>query len=220
MMNLINTNFKWNREYLIKHRLDEDVLKANGIQKEHRDEEFFEIKKDYYVSQYGNAISLKKDAILMKKSLYETTAGKWYYNYTFDSSMGAHRAVAELFCPNFWKDQNQNKLKLEAHHVDGNGLNNDYRNLVLLPQKLHKALEKIRKIILLKDDGTFVTYKNPLDLVYDTGLTLEQIIYANKDGRRKAIKAKGYTVYNVKGFLLGFKYYPQKDKKKKVPSKK
>ena len=49
--------------------------------------------------------------------------------------LSVHRAVAEVFCPDFWKGKKN--LNLQAHHIDGNHFNNDYRNLVLLPKKLH-----------------------------------------------------------------------------------
>ena len=69
-------------------------------------------------------------------------------------------------------------------------------------------MHKIKKIVLLKD-GKITEYKNPLDLVYETGLTLEDILLANK-GKKKPIKSEGgYTVFDIKGNLVGFQYYPQ-----------
>ena len=119
--------------------------------------------------------------------------------------------MAEVFCPNFWKGKKN--LNLQAHHIDGNHFNNDYRNLILLPKKLHDELHKIKKLVLLKD-GQIITYANVLDLVYDTGLTLEEIILSRHDGRRKPYKSSGYTVFNIKGHLIGYKYHPQKRKPK------
>jgi hypothetical protein len=65
-------------------------------------------------------------------------------------------------------------------------------------------------------DGKIIEYKNPLDLVFDTGLKLEEILLANK-GKKKPIKSEGsYTVFDIKGNLIGFEYYPTKAKRKKA----
>ena len=69
-------------------------------------------------------------------------------------------------------------------------------------------MHNFKKIVLLKD-GKITEYKNPLDLVYETGLKLEDILLANK-GKKKPIKSEGgYTVFDIKGNLVGFQYYPQ-----------
>ena len=124
------------------------------------------------------------------------------------TTFGAHRAVADIFCPNFWK-----KGKFEAHHIDGNKMNNNYHNIILLPLHLHAAIHKIKKMVLFKDNQ-IIEYKNPLDLVYDTGLKLEDILLANKSKKKPLKSQGGYTVFNVKGYLIGFKYYPETRKKK------
>lgn len=91
-------------------------------------------------------------------------------------------------------------------------MHNTWTNLVLLPATLHKALDKIKKLVLLKDG--IIEYTNPLDLVYDTGLSLEDIILADKS-KKKPLKSDGkYTVFNVKGNLIGYQYYPKKKQKK------
>ena len=48
-------------------------------------------------------------------------------------------------------------------------MNNNYHNIILLPLHLHAAIHKIKKMVLFKDNQ-IIEYKNPLDLVYDTGL--------------------------------------------------
>lgn len=65
---------------------------------------------------------------------------------------------------------------------------------------------------MLLQDG-IIEYSNPLDLVYDTGLTLEDIILADK-GNAKPLKSNSkYSVFNVKGNLIGYQYYPKKKEK-------
>lgn len=215
MANVVK-QFKWNIDWIIQHRLPDEVLEEVGVEKLDSNEIFVEHPefKDYYVSQYGQSISLKRQD---KKLLGAFIGGQrdrqyLYYGFFKDgekTTIGMHRAVADIFCPNFWP----NARRLEAHHLDGNKLNNDYRNVILLTPVLHGAIHKIKKIVLLKG-GKFVEYKNPLDLVYDTGLKLEDILLANK-GKKKPLKSEGgYTVYDINGNLIGFQYYPKKEKSK------
>ena len=218
---VINEKLHWNIEWIISHTLDEKLLEKSDISKLHNDEIFVQHPNyvDYYVSQYGRVISTKFNKIKLLKPYIIGPESNQYLGYRFSKngnmeSISVHRAVADVFCPNFWKNKSQKKLNLQAHHIDGSHFNNDYRNLILLPKKLHDEIHRIRKIVLLKD-GQIFTYLNVLDLVYDTGLTLEDIILARYDKRRKKQKATGgYTVYNVKGWLIGYKYSPKKRKKK------
>ena len=202
--------FTWNYEYIIQHRLDESVIENAGI--ELRPSEIFVEHPEhegYYISQFGRAISLKRHKITLLGAFIGGQPDRQYLYYDFGKTIGVHRAVADVFTPNFWKKAE----RLEAHHIDGNKLNNHYRNLILLTPVLHGAIHKIKKIVLL-EDGKIKEYKNPLDLVYETGLTLEDILLANK-GKKKPIKSEGgYTVFDIKGNLIGFQYYPQKRKKK------
>lgn len=217
---VINEKLHWNIEWIISHTLEESRLEKAGISKLHNDEIFVRYPDypDYWVSQYGRIISTKFGKARLLKVYLVGEKSNRYLGFTFSdgynkASIGVHRAVAEVFCPDFWKGKkNQN---LQAHHIDGNHFNNDYRNLVLLPKKLHDELHKIKKLVLLKD-GQIITYANVLDLVYDTGLTLEEIILSRHDKRRKPYKSSGYTVFNIKGCLIGYKYYPKKRKKKAV----
>jgi hypothetical protein len=215
-MTFAELKLKWNQEHIIQHRLAEDVLAEAQIEKLDPTEIFVEHPKHegYYVSQYGRVVSLKRKKVTLLGAFIGGQSDRQYLYYGFSDggtkTIGAHRAVADVFCPNFWKKSD----RLEAHHLDGNKLNNDYRNLILLTTPLHAAIHKIKKIVLL-EGGKIQEYKNPLDLVYDTGLTLEEILLANK-GKKKPLKSEGgYTVYDIKGYLIGFQYYPQKDKRKK-----
>lgn len=207
---------KWNMEYITTHRLADIVLAAAGIEKKDKSEIFVEHPeyKDYYVSQYGRAISLKRNTVKLLKAFMGGQSNRRYWYYGFEAKDKPHtismnRAVADVFCPNFWG----NAKRLEAHHINGNKLDNDYRNLILLTTKLHNAIHDIKKIVWLKD-GMIKEYPNPLDLVYDTGLTLEDILLANK-GKKKPLKSEGkYTIFEIKGHLIGFQYYPKTPKKK------
>ena len=205
-------NFTWNYDYIIQNKLDDSVLEEARIEKLEPSEVFVEHPEHegYYISQFGRAISLKRHKITLLGAFIGGQPDRQYLYYDFGKTIGVHRAVADVFTPNFWKKAE----RLEAHHIDGNKLNNYYRNLILLPPILHAALHKIKKIVLLKD-GKITEYKNPLDLVYETGLKLEDILLANK-GKKKPIKSEGgYTVFDIKGNLVGFQYYPQNIRGKK-----
>lgn len=208
-------NFKWNYDYIIQNKLDDEVLTEAGIELE-PSEVFVEHPEHekYYVSQYGRAVSLKRNKVILLGAFVGGQPDRQYLYYGFSSgsetkTIGMHRAVADIFCPNFWKKAK----RLEAHHIDGNKLNNYYTNLILLTPALHSAIHRIKKIVLLKD-GKIKEYKNPLDLAYDTGLKLEDILLANK-GKKKPIKSDSkYTVFDVKGNLIGFQYTKREKAKK------
>lgn len=214
-MTNITNKFKWNQEHIIQHKLADEVLKAAEIEKLEPTEIFVEhpTHEGYFVSQFGRVVSLKRKKAVLLGAFIGGQSDRQYLYYGFSGgekqTIGMHRAVADVFCPNFWKKAD----RLETHHLDENKLNNDFRNLILLTPALHGAIHKIKKIVLL-EDGKIKEYKNPLDLVYDTGLKLEDILLANK-GKKKPIKSDGgYTVFAIKGNLIGFQYYPQKGKKK------
>ena len=219
MNHILNDKIHWNIEWIISHKLDEKLLEKADISKLHNDEIFVEHPEypEYFVSQYGRIVSLKWGKVTLIKRNTVGPKDCQYLGCTLSEngikvSITVHRAVADVFCPNFWKSKK--KLNLQAHHIDGDHFNNDYRNLILLPKKLHDEIHKIRKIVLFKD-GQIIPYLNVLDLVYDTGLTLEDIILARLNKRRKPMRATGgYTVYNVRGFRIGYKYCQKKRKKK------
>lgn len=217
MNNLINNhsnNFKWNFNYIATHKLPEETLEKSRIEKINPEEIFVRhpVYWSYYVSQYGRVVSMKWGKVTLLKAHIGGQPDRQYLYYCFclageKHTIGAHRAVADVFCPNFW----DKFAHLEAHHLDGNRFNNDYHNLILLPRSLHKAIHNIKKMVLLKD-GVLLQYGNPLDLLEETGLTLEEILLANK-GKKKPLKSTGgYTVFDIKGHLIGFQYYPQKRK--------
>ena len=202
-------NFTWNYDYIIQNKLDDSVLEEAGIEKLEPSEVFVEHPEHegYYISQFGRAISLKRHKITLLGAFIGGQPDRQYLYYDFGKTIGVHRAVADVFTPNFLKKVE----RLEAHHIDGNKLNNHYRNLILLTPVLHGAIHKIKKIVLL-ENGKIKEYQNPLDLVYDTGLKLEDILLANK-GKKKPIQSDSkYTIFDVKGNLIGFQYYPKSEK--------
>lgn len=207
---------KWNYEYIVVNTLADEILEKSGIEKINPEEIFVKhpVYWSYYVSQYGRVISMKRGKVALLKAHIGGQPDRQYLYYGFyrggeNHTIGMHRAIADVFCPNFW----DKSVRLEAHHIDGNKLNNDYRNLILLPTRLHAAIHGIKKMVLLKD-GVLLQYDNPLDLLEETGLTLEEILLANK-GKKKPLKSTGgYTVFDIKGNLIGFQYYPQQKQKK------
>lgn len=219
MENITNnhSNFVWNYNYIATHKLSDEILENAGIEKINPEEIFVRhpVYWSYFVSQFGRVISMKRGKVALLKARISGQPDRQYLYYGFyrggeNHTIGMHRAVADVFCPNFW----DKSVRLEAHHIDGNKLNNDYRNLILLPTRLHAAIHTIKKMVLLKD-GVLLQYSNPLDLIEETGLTLEEILLANK-GKKKPIKSTGgYTVFDIKGNLIGFQYYPERRKKNK-----
>lgn len=227
---MTNTNlldkFKWNREYILTHKLDDEVVQEaikNKLDdaaeiKSAVNESFIEHPEyaDYYVSQYGCAISLKgkKPRLLGAVPAGQPDRRYLYYKFMDDKgnahSISANKAVADVFCPNFWMDETDHRL--EAHHIDGQKMHNTWTNLVLLPVQLHNAIHRIKKIVLLKDG--IKEYKNPLDLVYDTGLSLEDILLADKSKKKPLKSDSKYTIYDIKGYLVGFQYHPKKKQDK------
>lgn len=212
-----HSNFKWNFNYIAINTLSDEILEKYRIKKINPEEIFVKhpVYWSYFVSQFGRVISMKRGKVTLLKAHIGGQPDRQYLYYGFwtageKHTIGAHRAAADVFCPVFW----EKSVHLEAHHIDGNKFNNDYRNLVLLPTRLHAAIHGIKKMVLLKD-GVLLQYSNPLDLIEETGLTLEEILLANK-GKKKPIKSTGgYTVFDIKGNIIGFQYYPQRRKKNK-----
>ena len=219
MKRLLRTvnNLNWNIEWIITHTLEKELLEEAEIKLLEPDEIFVEIpsRPHYFVSQYGQCISMKRRTPYLLGAFLGGQSDRRYLYYGFTGedrteSMSVHHAIAETFCPNFWSDGK----RLEAHHLDGNKLHNELSNLILLPTNLHAAIHKIKDIVLLEDKA-IKHYDNPLDLVADTGLTLEEILLANK-GKKKPVRSDGgYTVFQIRGFLVGFQYYPESRGKKK-----
>lgn len=214
----IEDNFDWNIDYILNNRLSIQKIRKSGIQL-YTDEFFVKFPnwRNYYISQYGRLISCKNNKLKLLKHNNSGT-NKDYLNYKLsdqsnnrERTITENRAVAEVFCPNFW---GINK-KLEAHHIDGNRSKNFYRNIILLPTDLHHKLHEIKRIVLF-EGRRIIEYENILDLIRDTDLTLEQVILARYDKKRKPLKSSSkYTVYNIEGHKIGFQYYKKENVKSK-----
>lgn len=205
--------FIWNSEYIAQRTLDNHIITDSGIKLLNEDEIFVEHQdfNKYFISQYGRAISLKRKQPQLLKECIQGTRDNQYPSFGIDGrSMITGRAVAEIFCPNFW-----NRFKrmpniwaspLEAHHCDRNHFNNHYLNLTLLPVLLHHDAHKIESYALW--DGTEMNeYLNPLRIVEATNmdLELEDIIGAwwNRKGESSDT---GYTVYKIDRYWIGLKF--------------
>lgn len=213
---MVNTNFKFRQDF-IKENILSDIFLQKALDRDGQTLSTGEIFvrhpdfENYYVSNYGRIISIAWDSPkFLGLFLGGINCSYLYCTFSEDGekhTIGVHRAVAQTFCPNFWDNE-----KVQAHHVNKITTDNNYRNLILLPPKLHKACERIKKMVLLKDDQ-IIHMQNPLDLVYETGLTLEEIILANQSDNKPLQSIGGYTVFDIKGNLIGYKYYPEKQKK-------
>ena len=222
MNNIFNENI-YNTDYIEKHKLSNRKIKEAGIELLGLDEIFvqYPLWNDYYGSNYGRLISMKCGKVeLLKPVICGGENENEYTGYklakkTYDKqrtlSISCHRLVADIFLPNYWKDTIKDRNKLQAHHLDHSKNNNYYKNLILLPSRLHQVMNTSKKMILLKN-GKYRTV-TPYQIMEETGLTLDEIILSAKG---KPIKSDGkYSIFDVKGNLVGFQFYPKKPRKKK-----
>lgn len=209
----MDNTFIWNSDYIAQHTLDNHIITDSEIKLLNEDEIFVEHQdfSGYFISQYGRAISLKrKQPQLLRESIQGTKENQYPAIGIDGRSMITGRAVAEIFCPNFWsrfkRMPNIWVSPLEAHHCNRNHFNNHYLNLVLLPVLLHHDTHKIDSYALW--DGTEMTeYLNPLRIVEVTNmdLELEDIIGAwwNRKGESSDT---GYTMYKIDRYWIGLKF--------------
>lgn len=209
----------FNGEYIENNTIDNRILESQGIEL-YPNEIFVRYSdeySDYFISPYERAISYKQGLVTLLQ-LQRTGKDKQYlslnlYQNGRTKTITINRAIADVYCPNYWL----NDKTTQAHHCDCNTHNNQLDNIVLLPKQLHEAIHKIKSIELLQN-GTMQKITNPLDLIIISNgvLTLEDIILADKDKRRKPIKSKGgRTVFNIKGYQIAYKYSKPKGKTKK-----
>lgn len=217
----LNNIFKekvYNIDYIEKHRLSN---KRAGIELLGSDEIFVQYPRwnDYYGSNYGRLISTKHGKVELLKlvvcggdglDLYTGyKLAKKTYNEQRILTISSHRLVADIFLPNYWKNKDRNQL--QAHHLDHSKNNNYYKNLILLPSELHNVMNRTKKMVLFKN-GKFRTL-TPYEIMVKTGLTLDEVILSAKG---KPIKSYGkYSIFDVKGNLIGFQFFPKKPKKRK-----
>lgn len=204
----VKERFNYNTEYIYEHQLNTEADRV-------AEDEIFIMHpewSDYFISQYGRAISVKKNGEQRLLGLLPGGRGFCYYYYRFCEpsiengvSVSAHRAVADIFCPNFWQDRDRNKL--QAHHLDGNKVNNYFKNLILLPGNLHWIMDRVEDVALFHDNAFHSM--TPYEIMETTRLTLNEIIMS---AREKPIMDCGkYAVHSVYDYLIGFKLKAGKD---------
>ncbi|MCD8018700.1 MAG: hypothetical protein LUF92_03690 [Clostridiales bacterium] len=209
--NLIEKNFKYNVEYIYNHKLSDKKIGKAGIELLAVDEVFVQYPKwrDYYVSNYGRCVSIKgKNKRLRIAKPYQN--GDGYLAYQFSKfvhrkqktkSITVHRAVATIFCPNYWNKD----TKLEAHHLDHSKDNNYYKNLILLPKSLHTVMNGVLNTAIFQDGD--LRKMNPLDIADKTGLTIDDIIGVAKGRKWTADFYKlGYGCFSVDCYIIGFEF--------------
>lgn len=220
----------YNVDYINKHTLSSKKVREAGIELWGADEVFVQYPgwPEYYGSNYGRLISLKCGKIELRKATpcSESDGDDQYLGYKLtkvtygkrrELSITCHRLVADIFLPNFWTDTIKERNKLQAHHLNHSKSNNYYKYLMLLPTRLHQIMNTVKKTVLLKNNGTFKT-ATPYQIMMETGLTLEEIILSAKG---KPIKSEGkYSIFEVKGHLIGFQFIKSNKKKKKKKNSK
>lgn len=152
----IRETFNYNVEYIIEKQIPEEVL-GWALQRENNyfeeDEIFVEYPEyaGYYCSNYGRLISTKGKKPKFIKSILLNR----YYGYTLSKpntkplSITKGRMVADVFCPNPYKDKGRDYV--DVHHIDHNKENNRWTNLVLIPNPLHDEVHRVDKKEGVKD---------------------------------------------------------------------
>lgn len=153
----------------------------------------------YYISNHGRVISTRQGNEPRLRNIQ--TKKNQYLDMQMckpkkkNINIYLHRAVAETFCPNIFKNTDE---QLDVHHLNYNKKDNRPENLILLPKKLHKYCNYIGNFGLWRNKSA--KHLHPLDIVEKTGLNLEDIIFAIKN---KPIKSAGdWSIYNIKGHMV------------------
>ena len=135
-----------NRQYLDLNQTELDIdLKPN--------EKFKKVEglNFVWVSQYGRVIQLKKSGKYYLAKLTDDTkkSGKTYQRIwigELNESAYVHRLVAETWCKGF-----DAELRNEVHHIDHDGLNNFYKNLIWVNKVQHSLLDRDVKIYFMNN---------------------------------------------------------------------
>lgn len=217
--------FIWNTEYIEEHTLDNKIISDAGIKLTAEDEIFVEHQdfERYYISQYGRVLSAKRKTLKLLTQFAQGPKDRPYPAVSLTKDGGKRnfnvsRAVADIFCPNFWSRFKRmpnvvDLNKIEAHHCDKDPYNNNYLNLILLPQYLHHVAHTIESYALLEGTELYECI-NPLRIVGKTNLYPDEIIDAGWN-QKGELKENGYTMYNVEGYWIGLKYRKQAEKTKR-----
>lgn len=142
---------------------------------------------NYYIDEDGKCFNQKTNKYL-KGQL--SNSGYWNYNLSITPNnkkrLYAHRLVAQYYINN----EQPIPAFLQVNHIDGNKLNNNYKNLELVTPKENMAhCEKLNlkqyKIVYQfdKELNLINTYKNIDDCINKTNLdrnTIVQELYNNK----------------------------------------
>lgn len=209
--------FEFNERYILFNTLPQKQIDDAEIALQSEDEIFVRHPDwhDYYVSQFGRAISVKDNRCNLLAMTLGGQPGYQYFYYKFcepgkkETSISAQRAVADIWCPNFWQDKTGNKL--QAHHLDRNKLNNNYKNIMLLPTKLHTIMNRVDCIYLnVKGESIEMT---PYEIMLYTGLTLTAIILGIKNSIPLEV-SEDISYFDMEGFIIAVKFSSQKRKRK------
>ncbi len=109
------------------------------------------LNPQYFISNYARCVTTRKG----KPRLLTPTLDKTYIRIEITTAkykqvnIRLHELVALHFCNSLGYDINlffdtKNRKKLHVHHIDGNPLNNNAKNLVILSPSAHKRLERFR----------------------------------------------------------------------------
>lgn len=183
----------------------EEVLKGRTL---HKDEIFVKTLyyRGYYISQYGNMISMRnKEPRLLK--LYDNNNGDGYYSYKlwdFDHeveprSMYVQVLVAQIFCEDYYPSCDSKQI----HHMDFNRHNNCYKNLMILSTAAHLHFHTIKELAIF--DGNDFTVFNLKEILDATGLLPDDIIFADR-GKEPDSEIDGWKFFKIKDKNICYKY--------------
>ena len=216
--------FKYNTDYILNNLIPESVLDDL----KHRDPSFVLVAfdeifvkyptcPDYYVSSYGRCISIRRGYPHLKKEPADGSGHVVYKFYKKDSlrelNISAQRAVADIFLPNFWP--NLTRGQLETHHLYFTPGINRWKDLFLCPIWIHKVMNEIADMKLLKDGDMIHAW--PLDIYEMTGVSIDEIIKAISKKKRIGTSGK-FTLYSLGDYTIAVKYR-KKPKKQRYRGK-
>lgn len=202
-----------NRQYLDLNQTELDIdLKPN--------EKFKKVEGLNYVwvSQYGRVIQLKKSGKYYLSKLTDDTkkSGKTYQRIwigELNESAYVHRLVAETWCKGYSEVCN------EVHHIDGDGLNNHYKNLIWVCKPHHSLLDRGVQIYFMsnREKSDFSKVNSLEEVANRIGIDIRVLSLILND--KPDIIAGNYEIFQ---FDTGgnFPYVIALERKRKLNSKK
>ena len=219
----IRETFRYNTDYILNNLIPEktleDLRRRENFVLVAFDEIFVKYPTcpDYYVSSYGRCISIRRGDPHLKK---EPADGSGHVVYKFykkgsqrELNISAQRAVADIFLPNFWT--NLTRRQLETHHLYFTPGLNRWKDLFLCPIWIHKVMNEIADMKLLKDGDMIHAW--PLDIYEMTGVSIDEIIKAISKKERIGTSGK-FTLYSLGDYTIAVKYR-KKPKKQRYKGK-